>query len=79
MVSDRASVFYMCIPWGNTFSSVPRGRSSVKVKYEAHNFKKNCHCGGIYVLETSCSVCHGGIVLHDSYGLLDKMDFLDPK
>ena len=40
MVSDRAFMFHMCILCGKTFSSVPRSRSSVKVKYEGQHFSK---------------------------------------
>ena len=45
MVSDRASIFPLCIPWGKTFSlvHVPNSRSSskIKVKYQGHNFHKH--------------------------------------
>ena len=51
MASDRAFIFYMCIPWGD-FSLVPRSRSSVKGKYQGHNFRKNGGCGGIHVSQT---------------------------
>ena len=32
MVSDKAFIFLIYIPWGKTLSFVPKSRSSVKVK-----------------------------------------------
>ena len=51
MVSDRANIFHMFIPWGKTFSLKSRSRSSVevKVKYQCHNFQMSSRCGGICV------------------------------
>ena len=40
MVSDRAFIFYMYIPYGKTLSLVPKSTSSVKVKYQGHSFQK---------------------------------------
>ena len=47
MVSDRAFIFHICIPWGKALSLVPKSRSSVKVKYQGHSFQNNGRCGGI--------------------------------
>ena len=55
MVSDRAFIFHIFIPWGKALSSVPKSRSSVKVKvkYQGHSFlKKNGRFGGIGVSQT---------------------------
>ena len=55
MVSDRAFICHICIPWGKTFPFVPKPRLSVKVKvkYQGHSFrKKNGRCGGISVSQT---------------------------
>ena len=58
----------MCIPWGKTFSLVPRSRSSVKVKCQGHNLKKIGCCGGIPISQTHLvrifSKCQKNIVLH---------------
>ena len=40
MVSDRAYIFHSCVLRGKTFSLVPRLKSSVKVKYQGHVFRK---------------------------------------
>ena len=54
MVSDRAFIFHICIPWGKTLSLETKSRLSVKVKvkYQGHIFRKNGHCGGISVSQT---------------------------
>ena len=58
MVTERAAIFQMHIPWGKTFPLVPRSSSSVKVKVKyGHNYKKKkpntCgSCGGIRVSQT---------------------------
>ena len=44
MVSDRDFSFHMCIPYGKTFSLIPRSMSSVKVKYHGLNLKKRKKC-----------------------------------
>ena len=54
MVSDRAFIFHIHIPWGKTLSLVPKSRSSVEVtvKYQGHRFrkrKKKARSGGISV------------------------------
>ena len=46
LVRLRAFIFHMSIPCDKTFLLVPSSRSSVKVKYQGHSFKKNGHCGG---------------------------------
>ena len=42
MVTDKAFIFHIYIPWGKTLSLVPKSRSSVKVKvkYQGQNFQK---------------------------------------
>ena len=42
MLSDRAFIFHIYIPWGKTLSLVPKSRSSVKVKvkYQGHSLKE---------------------------------------
>ena len=40
MVSDRVFIFHIYIPWGKTLSIAPKSRSSVKVKYQGHSFRK---------------------------------------
>ena len=52
MVSDRGLIFHMYIPWGITLSLVPKSKSSVKVKYQGHSFRKNGRFGGISVAQT---------------------------
>ena len=53
MVSDRAFIFHICIPWGKTLSLVPKSRSSVKVKYQCHSFRKKLAVAeGIRVSQT---------------------------
>ena len=44
----------MSIPCDKTFLLVPSSRPSakVKLKYQGHSFRKNCHCGGINVSQT---------------------------
>ena len=46
MVSDRAFIFHICIPWGKALSLVPHSRLSVKVKvrYQGYSFRKNGYC-----------------------------------
>ena len=41
MVSDRASIFHIYIPWGKTLSLVPKSRSNIKVTV----FRKSGCCG----------------------------------
>ena len=41
MVSDRASIFHIYIPWGKTLSLVPKSRSNIKVTV----FQKSGCCG----------------------------------
>ena len=45
MISDRAFILHIYIPWGKTFSLVPKSRSSVKVKYKGHSFEKMAIAG----------------------------------
>ena len=40
------------IPCDKTFLLIPSSRSSVKVKYQGHSFKKNCSFGDIGVSQT---------------------------
>ena len=40
MVSDRAFIFHIYIPWGKIPSIAPKSRSSVKVKYQGHSSRK---------------------------------------
>ena len=55
MVNDRAFIFHVYIPWGKALSLVLKSRSSVKVKYQGHSFRKN-GCSGAFVFKnTSCS------------------------
>ena len=51
MVSDRAFIFHIYIPWSKTLSLVPQPRSSVKVKvkYQGQSFRKK---NGISVSQT---------------------------
>ena len=51
MASDTPVIFHMHIPLGKTLSLVPKSRSSVKInfEYQGHSFRKNGHCGGIFV------------------------------
>ena len=51
MVTDRAFIFPICIPWGKTIYFVPKSRSSakVKVKYQGQFLEKKCRCGNISV------------------------------
>ena len=51
MVSDRAFICHICIPWGKTFSFVPKPRLSVKVKvkYQGHSFRKKMAVAGALV------------------------------
>ena len=44
----------MLIPWSKTFSLVPRSGSSVKVKYQGHNFKKWPFLEQLSFTNTSC-------------------------
>ena len=41
MVSGRAFIFHIYIPWGKTLSLVPKSKPSVKVKYKSHIFFLN--------------------------------------
>ena len=41
----KALIFHMIIPCDKTFLLVPSSRSSVKVKYQGHNFKKMAAAG----------------------------------
>ena len=54
MVSDRAFIFhvYMYFPWGKTLSLEVKPRSSVKVKYQGHSFRKNGCFWDIHVSQT---------------------------
>ena len=54
MVSNRAFIFHIYIPWGKTLSLVPKPLSSVKVRYQGHSFreKKNGSCSCISVSQT---------------------------
>ena len=58
MVSDRAFIFHICIPWGKTLSLVPKSRSSieVKVKYQGDSFQKKKWPlqGHLYFTDMSC-------------------------
>ena len=62
MVTDRAFIFHMCIPYGKTSSPVLRSRSSVKVKvkYQGHSFlkKKWMAQGHLCFERASCSLLH---------------------
>ena len=40
MVSDKAFIFHIVIPFGNNFSLVPRSRLSVKVTNQGLIFQK---------------------------------------
>ena len=44
-----ALIFHMSIPCDKTFLLVSSSRSSVRVKYQGHSFRKNGRCGGIGV------------------------------
>ena len=68
MVSYRAFIFQIFIPWGKTPPLIPKSRSYVKVKYQGHSLtkkkkkkkKKNGHCGGvggIHVSQTRLVYC----------------------
>ena len=53
MVSDRACVFHIHVPWRKALSLVPNLRSYVKkIKYQGHSFRKNGRCEGIDVSQT---------------------------
>ena len=56
MVSGRAFIFLMYIPWGETFSLLLShghlSRSNIKVKYQGHNFQKNGHDAGAFLFQT---------------------------
>ena len=41
IVSDRALIFHMCIPFDKTFPLVPISRSSFKVKHQSYIFGKH--------------------------------------
>ena len=45
MVSDKAFIFHIVIPWGKTLSLVPKLRSYVKVKYQG--FRKMAVAGAL--------------------------------
>ena len=51
MVTDRAFVFHIYIPWGKTLSNVPKSRSSVKVTYQGHSFRKKIAVAGPFVFD----------------------------
>ena len=46
MVSDRAFIFHIYIPWDKALSLVPDSWSSfkVKVKHQDHSFRKQGRC-----------------------------------
>ena len=48
MVSDRAFILHIYIPWGKTLSLISKSRWCLKVKYQGHSFWKNGRCGGIH-------------------------------
>ena len=55
MVSDRAVIFHIYIPWGKSLSLVPESRLflKVRVKYQGLSFgKKNGLCRDIHVSQT---------------------------
>ena len=72
MASDGALIFHIYISCSKTFSSVPRARSSVKVKYQGHVYKKMAVVGAfvfkkksvflkfLFVAESYILVCYIG-------------------
>ena len=44
MVSVRAFIFHIHIPWGKTLSLAPKSRSSVKIKYQGHVSQTHLVC-----------------------------------
>ena len=59
MVSNRAFIFHIYIPWGETLSLVPKSRSSVKVQVRYEVFGKKWPLNGIHVSQIHL-VCHQG-------------------
>ena len=45
MVSDRAFIFHIYIPWGKTLYSVPKSRSSVKANIKVRVFENMADAG----------------------------------
>ena len=46
MVRDRAFIFHIDVPLGKTLSLVLKSRSSVKVRYQGHSFRKKMAVAG---------------------------------
>ena len=72
MVSDRAFIFHIHIPWDKALSLVPKSRSSVKVKvkYQGYSFSKKWPLQGHW-----CFTNIGVSQTHHVY-LLENIDVL---